>query len=381
MREDLPTLLRPIKAYSGRSGGGHLSTEGLLMRYEAWMISMVQRKGKVSLLFFNLFLLYVVLPSSIGFRYMQVEYTIKRYNPNQFASLKQLFKSVFHIEIALASFNKKYNTKTLGTDAINYVAIDNSTRDVVSHFAALPVLALIHGEEVKAAQSSDALTHENHQKKGLFKLLAEHVHKESQEKGISLLFSQPNNASLHAFINSFQFEYVDNIIRWDMKLRLKTAPLAKIFIYAGFQRAYLRYCAVVLKKYRIAPPKDLTNTLNTTDARIIRNEAYISYKAAEDKFFIRIEDAVFWIKLTDILWIGEIKNYETVNLSVLRKIRRLAFRLGYNTISFHLNEKVSKPKFLNAFKYYKSEPSTIYYFDKKYRGTNLILTGADFDTW
>jgi len=29
MRDDLPTLLLPIKAYSGLSGFGHFSTEGL----------------------------------------------------------------------------------------------------------------------------------------------------------------------------------------------------------------------------------------------------------------------------------------------------------------------------------------------------------------
>lgn len=39
IKEDLPTLERPIKAYSGRSGFGHLSTEGLLMMYCAVLIS------------------------------------------------------------------------------------------------------------------------------------------------------------------------------------------------------------------------------------------------------------------------------------------------------------------------------------------------------
>jgi hypothetical protein len=32
MSDDLPTLLRPMNAYSGRSGFGHLSIDGLLIR-------------------------------------------------------------------------------------------------------------------------------------------------------------------------------------------------------------------------------------------------------------------------------------------------------------------------------------------------------------
>lgn len=39
INEDLPTLLLPINAYSGLSGFGHLSTDGLEIRYVALVIS------------------------------------------------------------------------------------------------------------------------------------------------------------------------------------------------------------------------------------------------------------------------------------------------------------------------------------------------------
>ena len=45
--EDLPTLLRPIKAYSGLSGFGHWVTNGEEMMYLADLISMVQSKDKL----------------------------------------------------------------------------------------------------------------------------------------------------------------------------------------------------------------------------------------------------------------------------------------------------------------------------------------------
>lgn len=42
MSEDLPTLLLPIKAYSGLSGLGHFSTDGLEITYSACLILMQQ---------------------------------------------------------------------------------------------------------------------------------------------------------------------------------------------------------------------------------------------------------------------------------------------------------------------------------------------------
>lgn len=38
MRDDFPTLLRPIKAYSGHLESGHPFTSGLLIRYLACVI-------------------------------------------------------------------------------------------------------------------------------------------------------------------------------------------------------------------------------------------------------------------------------------------------------------------------------------------------------
>jgi len=46
MSEDLPTLLLPIKAYSGLSGLGHCSTNAEEITYLADFICMLQSKTK-----------------------------------------------------------------------------------------------------------------------------------------------------------------------------------------------------------------------------------------------------------------------------------------------------------------------------------------------
>jgi hypothetical protein len=48
MREDLPTLLLPMNAYSGLSGFGHLSNEGAEIIYFADLICIVQNKESLT---------------------------------------------------------------------------------------------------------------------------------------------------------------------------------------------------------------------------------------------------------------------------------------------------------------------------------------------
>lgn len=309
------------------------------------------------------------------------EYRIEPFKPENFPSLQKLFKSFFREQVSIEEFEKKYNTEAIGGRAISFIAIDNNTNEVVSYYAALPFTAMASGKKLLGAQASDAMTNEKHRRKGLFKQLAERVHRTCISRGIHFIISQPNTESYHSFINVFHFNYADDIIRWDLKLKIKTAPLAKIAHRIKCDRLFKNYCSLILKRYIVKQPNIFTNPIATEDIRLLRDNKYLAYKQSKDKFFIKIDEAVLWIRLMDLLWIGDIEDYEKVTLKVLQKLKRITFFLGYNTISFHLNKKVPQPGFLEHFKTYKSEPSTIYYIDKNYSSYNVILTGADFDTW
>jgi hypothetical protein len=114
---------------------------------------------------------------------------------------------------------------------------------------------------------------------------------------------------------------------------------------------------------------------------VLRNHAYLNYKNEDDKMFIKIAEVNFWIKLADVLWIGEADNYEAITPAVVKKLRQLAYVLGYNTIVFHINKSIQKPLFLKSFQPQASEASCFLYLNKELDQHNLLLTGADFDTW
>ncbi|HEY0067824.1 MAG TPA: GNAT family N-acetyltransferase, partial [Flavisolibacter sp.] len=241
---------------------------------------------------------------------------------------------------------------------------------------------LIGEKPVLAAQSIDAATAEGHRGKGLFRRLADQVHEACRRKGVAIVFSQPNTSSYHGFVNSFGFTHVDDINRWDMKLRIKTFPASKLLQRHRLTRAlYFAAARLSILPWKMNSPASFDNPSPGGNARVLRNDAYLEYKEVPGSFFVRLGRVTAWIRLTDVLWIGDFSDYSLVDEKAIGSLRRLAFRMGLNTISFHLNDRIPQPAFLRYFKKYKTEPSCLLYLRQEYSGVNLVLTGADFDTW
>jgi hypothetical protein len=313
---------------------------------------------------------------------MITDYEIQPFSLDCYPLMKQLFQSAFNSSLNFESFIKKYDTKSLGHEVIGFIAIHKPTKEPAAYYGVFPVKILINGVEVLAAQSGDTMTHQNHRKKGLFRQLAQLAIQECENKGVQLIFGQPNQYSKHGLVNSLKFTHLDDIIRFDLKLRIKTIPLPKWSKKLGWYNSYHeKYARRFLIKKIIATPKEFTNSLDSLPLKVLRNQSYLNYKSSNDKIFIRINNAVFWIKLDDVMWIGDIDDYDKVDMSTIKKIKKLAFVLGYNTISFHFNKSLDKPGFLMHFKEQQHELSCFYYLNKQYTNHNMILTGADFDTW
>jgi len=171
-------------------------------------------------------------------------------------------------------------------------------------------------------------------------------------------------------------------VQSDLKLKMKTFPLAKLAgRYKTFFSLYLKYAKLGLKKIRIKGIEEFNNPLQKNYARIFRDRNYLNYKKRNDKFFIKLNGIVLWIRLTDVFWIGDFDNYELLSKDFLRRIKKMAFWLGYNTISFNLNKTIPLPSIFDSFHANCEEPSCFYYFDKSLEGINMVVTAADFDTW
>ncbi len=312
---------------------------------------------------------------------MLEDYNIQPFSLDLYPLMRKLFLSAFETELSYEAFIKKYDTKNLGHPVVGFLAIDKLTKEPAAYYGVFPLTLLIRGEKKLAAQSGDTMTHKNHRKKGLFVQLAKITFEECRARGFVMIFGQPNAFSKHGLINSLKFLHLDDVNRYDLKLKIKTLPLFKISRRLGFLKAYNNYAKTVLRKHIIQQVDDFTNPANELPIKTLRDKNYLLYKEADDKFFIKINSVVLWIKLAEILWIGDADNYDKIDAPVIRKLKRLAFALGINTISFHINNAMMRPAFLNSFSAYSTEASCFYYLDNDYDNSNMIITGADFDTW
>lgn len=310
------------------------------------------------------------------------EYIFERVTPEHYKLLKDLYLDAFNSKMEVRDIQKRFDTKELGCEHIGFIAIHAATKEPAAYYGVFPVTLILNCQKILAAQSGDTMTAGNHRLKGLFISLAKLTFEECSKRKVQIIFGFPNDNSLPGFIKKLQWQQIDSIVRFDLKLKVKTFPLAKISLRPNFlRRIYYNYFRLLPGKKITSTPASFTNTKFTNYTKVLRNEKYMAYKESHDKFFIIIDNLVIWIKLTDVLWIGDFSNYESVNNSVIKKLKRLAFFLGYNTISFHINESVKLPEFLNYFKKYKSVPSCVLFLNNSIKPYNMLFTAADFDTW
>ncbi len=310
------------------------------------------------------------------------EYKYERLSQLHYPLLQKLFFRVYMVRLSPEDLEKRFNTSLLGKNVIGFIAIHNISKEPAAYYGVFPMTVLIEDKAISIGQSGDLMTDPLHRNKNLFIQLAELAHKVCNEEGMKIIISQPNENSLHGFVNKLGFKKMDEIIRWDLRLKLKTIPLSKlVYRYKSILKLYLPYAKLILKKYIISTPPQFNNPLKVSIGKVIRDGAYIGYKNSNDRFFIKIDTIILWIRLTDVFWIGDFSDYENINTAMIKKIKKLAFLLGYNTISFNMNLSVPLPKSLDEFKKYSSQSSCLLYLDEAYKDVNLILAAADSDTW
>ena len=309
-------------------------------------------------------------------------YIFEQVSKKHYPSLQQLFLNAFHQTVSIAEIERRYNTTELGAAQIGFIAFDAESGEPASHFGVLTLKIIDKGRVLLAAQNADVMTHSKHRKRGLFTKLSGFTCELCRERGMELLYSSPNKYSYHGLVHSSKWAHLEDIIRYDLKLKIKTIPLPKISLKSKFLfQQYLIYAKWVLHKYIVEAPHEFTNSLSSVAPRVYRNKAHLNYKSGSNKFFIKIDEVTFWIKLADVIWIGDIDRYEKVNAAIIQKLKKLAFKLGYNTIVMNLNESIPLPESFVEFNAFSKDAACYQVLNPDLNFKRMIWTGADFDTW
>ncbi len=99
-------------------------------------------------------------------------YYIQKIGSENFDMLIPLMKDCFGMEVNIDYFQWKYIQNPAGS-FIGFVAIENESKEVGAYYGVIPQRFLIDGVEKNIYQSCDTMTHSNHRRKGLFKMLAQ----------------------------------------------------------------------------------------------------------------------------------------------------------------------------------------------------------------
>jgi GNAT superfamily N-acetyltransferase len=310
------------------------------------------------------------------------DYLIEKFSTAHYNLLQQLMQAVFAAPVAIEEIERRFDTIKLGAAVVGFIAIHKSSGEAAAYYGVFPHLMKLGERIFLAAQSGDTMTHPHHRKKGLFTTLALRTYEECKNKKIELVYGFPNENSYPGFIKHLQWKEKDTITRYDLKLRVKTIPLNRIASTSKLVRKlHLAYAGWLLKKRMVKDIQSFNNSYETAYGKVVRNTEYLSYKNTADKFFITLCNVTAWIKLTDVIWIGDFSNYQHITKNDIDKLIQLAFRLGYNTIAYNLNESIPLPAGLSMFKKNSGDASCFYCPGDIEMKENYLFTGADFDTW
>jgi hypothetical protein len=259
------------------------------------------------------------------------EYYIERLNADKLVDMARLHLAVYHKAIPVSFFEKKYDTAFTGAAYVGYIAY--STGGVpVAYYGVIPCFLQDGSKLIPAAQSADTMTHPQYRFKGLFVELSRMTFELCRQENIRIIFGFPNQNSLHGAINKLGWQMTHTMDCFIVPVR--TIPLEKIarnrFLLRDLYRLYIKK---VLAGYRINDSVE-NSVIQQGYIGVCRNNDYWIYKQYHERYVIRINNALLWIRITNGLMIGDITGCADVD-GVMTTLKEIAVKLGLTQLQFH----------------------------------------------
>jgi hypothetical protein len=270
------------------------------------------------------------------------EYQIKRISKETTRDLVDLYKVVFKKHITEAYLHRKFDTSAFGASYLGYIAYA-SKEEPVAFYGVLPCHFLINNEIVLAAQSGDTMTHPNHQRRGLFTLLATMTFELSKQNRIKFLFGFPNQNSFMG-LKKLNWEFQKEPIRF-FKEAVRTLPYAKLTRKSLLFKVLYEHSVGCL--FSKGTAITLKNGLPQNENGILRDATFLSYKQYNRSFHLKLQGANLWFEAEGILKVGLLEVPNINPSKFIKALKRIAFALGCSEILFITSTGSTAFQFLN----------------------------------
>jgi GNAT superfamily N-acetyltransferase len=306
-------------------------------------------------------------------------YTIERLNTANLCDVEKLHTVVYGRTPDPGFFFKKYDTYFTGVEHIGHIAY-NAEHTAIGYYGVIPCFLKIGDRVVLAAQSADTMTHPRYRYKGLFVELANLTFQLCRDNGIELLFGFPNQNSLPGFINKLGWKTTETMDVFVINLLF---PWQKLVNKFSFTRViYKDYLKKQIERNIVPQNGFASSVLGDGFSGICRDEDYIKYKSYSNTYTIKLGPATLWIKISQVLLVGDILVESEDFNRTIHQLKLLAGKLGLKQIHFHTSPGTTLHQLFSA--HFIPVPSFPVLF-KELSGNlplhELKFTSADIDTF
>lgn len=302
-------------------------------------------------------------------------YRFERVSETNLHNLVSIFEANNGFSQSLSYFKSKFNTGYTGVSYVGFFAF-SPEGEPAAFYGVYPCFINLNGSAVLAAQSGDTITHSSHQRRGLFVLLANLTYQLAQELGIRYVFGFPNSNSLHGFVNKLDFIKVGAIVRYDFDV--STIPYTKILRRLKLNAVDIFFKELILDKFKVGYPGEKEETVSC-----LRNFEYFQYKNFTGGRIIEYRDFYFWLKIDELLFIGDIYSKSSRPLTeAISEIKSLAKILGIAKIIFEVTrDSIADMHLRKHYSSVESCPIIVKSLGESQIVNDWNFTGGDVDTF
>ncbi|MDP4602270.1 MAG: GNAT family N-acetyltransferase [Schleiferiaceae bacterium] len=256
-------------------------------------------------------------------------YTVRSLTPLDFNHLNGLYAASFGTNFTEINFQEKY-FQDGALNAVGMLALDPNGQPA-AYYGVFKCTLVFDGTTYLAAQSGDTMTHPNHQKRGLFTLLARAVFEECKKQSIALVFGFPNAQSYPGFVHKLNWNFAGNMCRWVLQTGgLPLCELASKFPSA--QGTYQRFARQKLTPFSSpSAPQDPT-PFEPFGARGFLGRSPQQWESLAAQTGVHVVQINGWellIKLENHLIVGAVGYRSAADTaSLFSAIKQLAKRVG-----------------------------------------------------
>ncbi len=264
-----------------------------------------------------------------------MNYKIKRIGIHSQSDLIPIFESAFGTSPDMSYISNKHATDFAGVRDIGYIAYSDKDQPA-AFYGVFPLEVRINGEYFLTAQSGDTMVVKDHERRGLFILLANETYKLCKSTKIAGVFGFPSPSSYPGFVNKLGWKHLENIKRY--QFLIPTIPLAEMSArFSIFKNPLVKWqCFLATLFFPGGTPFE-GSILGSNQDGIRRNDEYWKYKLNSKAVkLIKVNDCDVVVKFDGNLGIGDINHRTPEDLKkVISKLKILCFLGGINRIVFY----------------------------------------------